>query len=1408
MVGGTEKDLNPAGAKLARSIALTCAILIALPAAAQVRNPVYLDDSPAAFEGIGRARELASSGNEAEAVRVIQRLLTHEGDRVIASREDEDLFLSVRERIHEFLLERPALLQRYRDLEEPIARRELEEIGPEPVERARLLTTSGYESALRVAQRQMERGRLRAALFTLRQLERHPDRAGALGKDAALLLASLVHFLDDDGARALAQRWAEESGAPAPPGDSLDLPSIRSSATPLDDTTTVEFEGMLSKPLGSEYVLQDQGEEPPITDTGTIAATNPLPFAQRLQIFPAVTDDTIYINSGEAISAWDRLTLSPRWSPIPLSDAPPRSRRGGPRGSAGDDLAAITVHGPWLLFTTPGSATTGRAGSPSFHALRADTGHPVWSIDVSMLDPALSESNVRGPAVCDQGIAVVAAFKHIPQRRLLSVQLVGVDVATGDMRWRRQIASAGSLPYGQTLGFPDASIVHDGVIYRTDSVGVVAAVESATGRVRWIRRVQPEPLPQRDAETFEVHTPIFHDGVLYTLSPDRRRVLALDPHTGEIIADADDRALGRPRYLLVADGALVGVDGDQIHAADLPLPQGVRDPESWRILNLERPGIRGRVIVAGDRLIVPVRDGVLAVAVRDEGEPMRSVELDRPGNVVPLAEQLVVADDQSVHSYLLWEVAERMLAERIRETPADPTPAVTYAELAYRAGRPEAIVPAADLALDAIERDPGAPENADARARLFGSILAMLDPPQPPTIDLPTTVTEGLIDRLALLAAGPEDRVAQIMVAGAHAEAVSQPRDAVASYQSVLEDKRLAEAVFSRRGVSSRADVEATRRLRRVVRAHGPAVYASFEREAQRALEEQRNAFDPNAFERIAARYPVSATAAEAWLEAARLYELRDEPERALGAVEAGIVAAEDALLTDGPVVGELVGRLVTRLAELGQAQAARATLTRITVERPNLVPTVDGSPLDVSAFTESLAEIAEADARRPRIGPIERRQPQALSGWTLMEPLVREPGQDPAGYTVLASQSGQLAVYAPDPSGGIRQRYTIDAPSSASLLRQDDLAFYVSVEAENGVLGGRSVARYDTHAGATADPRWTTPPFRSLFVGDMEGIDPRLTAVFEGAGVTVSTPLAGNRSITELLVTFDQRTLALVERSGRAAAFDLESGKLLWKAATTIPRVHDAAAAAGVLLIGGSAEAVDDSGARYGGPAQVMALDLRSGRVVQRVSPNHGQVRWVRMTPSGRALIGFDQAAMCLDVFRSRIRWTMEASQARNSVEAWSLPGRLIVLDNRNNLWQIDEDTGAVREEPLDARGRVERGAPMRVVASGENAVFTSPLGVVIFKPSGDVAGRDVRAASADILPAAFARDRLVSIDSQIANVRGVFVIHQISTSSAALLDQAPVSLGAEPRSIAVIDQRIIVSAGDATVVYDAPID
>src|SRR3954466_9242871 len=157
---------------LGGACALSLAVFVCAPGAAgQQVNPVYTDDSPVARDTLARVTEFVASGNEAEAVRELQRLLEEQPDRVVGVQGNPDTFVGVRARVHAVLLTSPRLMERYRAAESAKAAQELAAGRPGAVERSRLLTSAGLEAALRVAQSELEAGRLEAARLALEQLE-------------------------------------------------------------------------------------------------------------------------------------------------------------------------------------------------------------------------------------------------------------------------------------------------------------------------------------------------------------------------------------------------------------------------------------------------------------------------------------------------------------------------------------------------------------------------------------------------------------------------------------------------------------------------------------------------------------------------------------------------------------------------------------------------------------------------------------------------------------------------------------------------------------------------------------------------------------------------------------------------------------------------------------------------------------------------------------------------------------------------------------------------------------------------------------------------------------------------------------------------------------------------------------
>lgn len=1414
------------------SLALTVALLAGAPSRvlAQQTNPVYVDDSIAAAEAIARSIELSASGNHAEASRVLQRVLDEDAERLLPVEGRPSLFRPVRDVVHETLLARPALLEEYRALEAVEAQRLLREnTAPtdERVERSRLLTTPGFDAALRVAQRRVERAQFWSALRVLASLERHPDlegdrleRALALASRAAEYLRAQGEDEDAGGAAAVVEALASAGGVPAPTLHHRSLPPTQPATTPFDNAGEISIDAMLSKPLWSTPIVSNPDAVAAVRDTAPSSPEAPHAWAVSLSVMPTATDDTIYINAGDMIAAFDRYTLAPRWPERRYDSAGiPQARivpgRRGARAVTFDDTTSVAVAGPWLIAVT-GSSTSGRRlGDPRVHALDTQTGRTAWAVDIATLDPALEGASVRGKPLVHAGVVVLTASRQQAQRRLESVLLVGLDLASGALLWRTPLASAGALPYNSGASAADTAVVWRGLALRADELGAVGAVDIASGRPVWVRKSERASLSRRDSWPYEAHAPVVVNGRAYVVAPDGLRIAELDAATGDLLRDFDTREIGAPRYLVATGDRLFSVSELSVVALNIPDIDDARAPNAGprpldgRILyTAGKPGIRGRVVPAEDALVIPLRDGV-AVARLDEtdagGRPrVERINLDRPGVVLPLRDQLIVVDDIEVHTYLLWETAERQLLRRIEGDTSDPTAAVVYAELAYRAGKPQTVLPAVRLAQRAIERGPASPLTRASRERLFSSIVSMLKPERPSdTTALPRDVRAGLVESLESLAARTDERATALLLRGEHAQAFTGPEQAVAAYQAVLDDPNLASAQLQGVGVVRSASDEATRRLRTIVREHGQAVYGAYEAEAAGSLARLGVWSDAEAFEDLARRYPVAPSAARAWMLAAEAHERAGQLERAAAALETAFVAARDALVNDRAMLGELTGRLVTLLQRSGRPGAAGQALARALSEFGEDLPvSAQREPLDLASLRASLSSAASEANRRPRVGDIDPdATPQPLLDWVIVDPLVQRDAPPARSHAILASNS-EYALFSLTSEGPLAKRWTLPRTQADALVRLDERAAYFTADRP----GGRVLMRLDT---ATGMQTWASQPFRAVF-GDGAGErDPRLTVGPDLRGTySIDVPLAGRRQIFELLVAFDERSFVMVERSGRAAAFDTATGALLWAREDLPAEVYDIAAKAGVLVVGGAnaPRRVDDNASRA---PTLVTIDLRTGQPIHEARPDAGRVRWVRPAGPGSVLVGFDSGVASYDPFRGEQRWLNTNAALRDSVEAWAFDDRLIVLDPNDQLWQVSQEDGALRPEPLNAESRLRRDEPVRVASVNGLAAFATRQGLIVFGPGGEVVGKDASIGGDSSVLSAFVDGRLLTIEQTSVDRQGDLDVHrvrQFDSSNGALRSAQRVLLGASPVAISALDGVILISAGQMTIAYPAP--
>ena len=950
-------------------------------------NPVFVADSPVALEALARVNELVAAGNTDQAARQLQRLIETEASALVPVEGDAALHVALRARVHGVLLAQPALLQRYRALFDAGAEELLGQGRLAQVERAYFLTPAGLTATVRLTHEQIDQARFQAALLTLAQLRVHPDASKR--PEVAAAAARLARYVRGEQVDALCRQWGatpETPGAAAP--DSAQKPVFSPLGSGQPGVLAGDRGPMVAKPLWSVAFGDEQalsGERGGMA----IDTSDPLPpMARDLRSFPVATADMIYCVSGRHVSAYERLTLRPLWRADPLKaagvdvegnvDATMQGRRNW-RGqvSQNEDISTVTA-AEGLVLATPGvDRPSGEEGVEQLSALDARTGELRWSRRLDDYDPQLSRAHVRGAVLADEGTVVLSCRKWSPERRLTAVYLVGVDLYSGEAKWTAMVASAGSLPYMPNPRICDGGTIDRGVVYRVDRVGVMGAYEVATGRPVWVRRYAPESAMDGSGKVgvWEMNVPVIAGESVYVVTPNGASIDRLDRATGRITGTVSTAELGGASYVLRAGERLVIVSGERVLLVPLE-----KFGEAGAVVASERfakPGIRGRVTVVGGRVAVPLVSGVALVDPANPAARARMIDLDSPGNVLALDEQLVVADDARLHAYFDWTTADTALTRMIEKLPMDPAPGTALAEFAYRAGRSDRMIFAIDAARRAMATVPPGEALEAQRVRLVQVLQTAIDQFQRPMLlpsgehaapPVPADQIATLIDRLGEMAASSTERAGHMLMLGLSQQRGGRLVDAIDTYQRVLADTQLTQSAWDPRGVGTQAGSEATRRIESVVREHGAAVYAGFEKQAIDAA--SKLPADPplGELESLARRFPLASVSPSLWLRVASAYKQQGLPRAEARALELGLQSA--ARLPKPPAVaGELAGRLVENLRERDLLAAAGDTLRHIQAKFPGVGLTVSGVAVDAEQLRKVMAQELARQRRWPQVG-------------------------------------------------------------------------------------------------------------------------------------------------------------------------------------------------------------------------------------------------------------------------------------------------------------------------------------------------------------------------------------------------------------------------------------------------------
>lgn len=1409
----------PAATLLLALIGALTAVSVAPIARGQFEVPVYVDDSPTASEAIDRARQLAAVGNVREAIDVFQRLLDEQGERVLAVTGDPDLFESVRRRINRVIASDPALMSRYEELEGPRAQRMLELGDIDQLVSTRLMTAAGFEGALRSAQSRIERAQFGQALIELRELDAHPMRAASA--DAALDLLDLVcAYAGADNqpesrvtsreASLLRAAWRDALGMePFAQARTAETPDIHPTITPLAPADATNLAELLPRALATVQVGQNA-----IDRKGVQVVS----YAD-LRVMPAVTGDTVFVCDGDSVMALDRFTLTVRWrTTLPRKSSVP----GGPMGAFAYSLRPIDIFMPAVdngsVFVIGGDLPDTNSMTSAERVIAsydAETGRLRWKRFLSeQPDETLSETMVRGPVLIDQDTLICTGMRINQQKRVAGAYLFALSPDRGEVLWTRNIGSVGteSAPYFARESTIPA--LAGGIVYVVDPVGVVGAVEAATGRVRWVRRLDKTLMRTRGwTSPWRDTSPLVHDGKLFIASSTERTIRVLDAWTGEQLETIDARPLGSPDYLLLARGAeegtgdwLVCVSANEVKAK--PIDRLVEPVKPKDVARVTSRGIYGRVVVADHRVLVPTDVGIIVADLNDE-DPLTTaslIELEHMGQIVAMPSSLVVADNEQVHSYLVWEQASSLLRQRMEQNPSNATAAVTYAELSYRAGQTDEIVSAVDRSLKAIAGAPESPPNELARQRLFAALLEMIEagPDAPTPIDI--EMRRALLARLDRTAATSQERVAFLMSAGQTHELLDQPMRAVETYQRILESEALATAEYKRGQTGLPAATEATRRIRRLVFEHGPDIYAVFDAEGERELARLNWSLSPEPFEELARRYPVSRAAARAWVEAGDRYTTAGQTHMAIFALEEALRVSRLILPAGDELTGEAVGRLVYRLEASRRVRDAIRILDDVITREPDLVVRDHGRVVDAVAWRGELNEKLARLERRPDIGSLDGTGALIAGKGIVRAEQDPGPGAPTNRVTLYDGASGEISMWQSNEQGALSQLW--DGVFGESLVRLDGQGVLFVRPAPTRPRDRVLVMR-NTDTGQVL---WETEPIRSIFP-QRELID----QIIDGkrGGGAFGTPIEMSVMVGELIILVDTDTIVVLERSGRAAGFDTVTGKHLWAASMPIGRVHDASLSGGVLAAGGVMPPAGTSldawiGAGSDNIDAVVMLDARTGKsLVTRTES--APLRWVRASDSGSVVFATDEAISMIDPFRATLIWTNSEAGARQTLDAQIIDDRVMVLGAGGEVRQIALADGTLRPLPLDTRDRMDPSRGDAVIASMHgHTVMGSELGVVVFDRTGELMGVDQRATDWRVLPVALAEGKvctLAQMGQVLAMERSLYEFNVTEVDTVRSVENRRIELTAPPRELAVIDNAIAISTSDGVVVIPAPI-
>lgn len=1291
---------------------------------------VYLEDSPAALQLAEEASDLQAQGRLGEAAQKLQDIVDDYADKLMPT--DETGYTDARRWVRQRLAGEPALLEAYRRRYATVAERALAEAVSADANRRETLTMAvidrypltpaSLNAALRLAGRYLERADVAGATAMLSKIESHPDRASANARYYELRAWSAALVNDDEARDAALAEWArfvEESR----------FTSLRETLDALAINRVVPSPQVKTVPL--ERPLWQVSIESPIEERVVRAQPRVAQNAagETKELSPVASGSMLLINDNQRVYAIDRISGRLRWAHRYTADDTGANANlmnfGGGRViqdrrevlARGDDAYAV------LGFAVPWQGRHRRQVVQPTQLIRLDrdTGELRWSVTPGDLDPLLERAAFHGtPVACGDQIIVMA--RRSQASSFQDSYLFSVDAATGELRWRRHLASTAG-PNSRNALPPMSSMTLDGdTVYLCDNLGAVAAVDARIGSIRWVRvlldeRVDDRGRPQGIAIPFsEASRPQrCAAGLVVPMRINTARGLLLDPDTGKILeefksqsplANAYDFARLDDGDLLVIGPQLARLAGDTLEP---------RWTTAISPANVE--GITPRVSLRpGVAMVARESTGLQFIDLKT-GQLTAELALPWTGGVLATDDAWVITSGRRLAGYLDWSLAYDTLRQRAEAQPRSPEPGLNMAMLAINAGQPDAVDEGVDRALRALaadanrrERDPEAWR--DERSRVFGELLDLTERND----IMEPAVIERLFDRLAVTTETPAELLAYNLARGDFLVARNRLAEAVDFYQAILLDPQQANESLVRGATTRRGDIAARLRLLRLAEGGSLGFYERFDRLAERELSTllaTPNA-DVDALLGLARRYPLARVSGEAIFAAA---QRQAQSTNHIGAATQYRRAFQ--LADDDDLRRRAAGALANYYQSTGRADAAVRWLEQVARDHPGISPMRNGFPADSAAWLAELRQSPQNKAVGPSLippfAPVLRLQgqliPPADPAVTLTRPggvLYINAGDE---RSIFGSKESKLSFY------DLKLRkHRWQSPLSPDGWRLVDQG------ADNVVLWMPLGQQLVALNAATGEPLWAPtlagPLLEDLGEGGLAesrraNADGLLSVIEADFGPINQGAInagfgGGAAQVQPPRVLAGEAVVAVVDAKGRAFGLDRTSGLVLWQSALPVDAVTHARVVDDVLAVAGTVSPGTEAQS-----GRFLLIDLATGRPRFPPVEDNDLAIDLQFTPGGDPLVFTRTQLLRYDRRDGGLRWRLPLADF-NGVPQVVAAGNVLFIYDRVRLLSVDLDRGVIQQQ---APNLLTRSTTPGVTVGRDQTLYSlTPEGSVAF--------------------------------------------------------------------------------------------